>query len=85
MDSHSFFQKLFNNTQYFRIMKNFLQKYFGYFGLVIYVVVAVILRIPAFVILALFLIFGVLLWQPITGNDDCPKWLTNLYDWYCGK
>ena len=22
MDSHSFFQKLFNNTQYFRIMKN---------------------------------------------------------------
>lgn len=66
-------------------MKNFLQKYFGYFGLVIYAVHSVILRIPAFVILALFIICNVLLWQPITGTDDCPKWVENLYDWYCGK
>ena len=66
-------------------MKNFLKKYFGYFGLMIYAVLAVILRIPAFVVLTLFLICVLLLWQPITGNDDCPKWITNLYNWYCGN
>ena len=66
-------------------MKNFLQKYFGYFGLVIYSVFAVILRIPVFVILVLVIICNLLLWQPITGHDDCPKWITHLYDWYCGK
>lgn len=66
-------------------MKNFLQKYFGYFGLVIYSVFAVILRIPVFVILVLVIICDVLLWQPITGHDDSPKWIMRLYDWYCGK
>lgn len=66
-------------------MKNFLHKYFGYFGLVIYAVFAVIIRIPVFVILVLFIIFGVMFWQPITKNDSCPKWITHLYDWYCGK
>ena len=66
-------------------MKNFLQKYFGYFGLVIYAVFAVIIRIPVFVILVLVIICNLLLWQPITGHDDCPKWITHLYDWYCGK
>ena len=66
-------------------MKNSLQKYFGYFGLVIYSVFAVIIRIPVFIILVHFIICGVLLWQPITGHDDCPKWVMRLYDWYCGK
>lgn len=66
-------------------MKNFLQKYFGYFGLVIYGITAVAIRIPAFVILLLFITLYLLVFAPITGRDDCPKWVTNLYDWYCGK
>ena len=66
-------------------MKNFLQKYFGYFGLVIYGIIAVAIRIPAFVILLLFITLYLLVLAPITGRDDCPKWVTNLYYWYCGK
>ena len=66
-------------------MKNFLKKYFGYLGLVIYTVLSVILRIPVFVVLTLFIICNLLLWQPITGNDKCPEWIENLYDWYCGN
>lgn len=66
-------------------MKNFLKKYFGYFGLVIYAVLSVILRIPTFVILLLIIAFVLLIWDPITGNDNCPKWINRLYDWYCGK
>lgn len=66
-------------------MKNFLKKYFGYFGLVIYAVLAVILRIPTFVILFLTIAFMLLIWDPITGKDSNPKWVNRLYDWYCGK
>lgn len=66
-------------------MKNFLQKYFGYFGLVIYVVLSVILRIPTFVILLLTIALVLLIWEPITGKDECPKWVNRLYNWYCGR
>lgn len=66
-------------------MKNFLKKYFGYFGLVIYAVISVILRIPVFVILLLSTAFLLLIWDPITGKDSNSNWVNRLYDWYCGK
>ena len=66
-------------------MKNFLKKYFGYFGLVIYAVLSVILRIPVFAVLVLILALMLLIWNPLTDKDNCPTWVSHLYDWYCGK
>lgn len=66
-------------------MKNFLTKYFGILGLVVYWLISVIIRIPVGLFLAVYLILVLVLWAPITRTDGCPQWMNNLYDWYCGK
>lgn len=66
-------------------MKNFLQKYFGYLGLVIYGIIAVAIRIPAFVTLFVFIVIYMLIIAPILGTNDSPKWTVDLYNWYCGR
>lgn len=66
-------------------MKNFLQNYFGYLGLVIYGILSVIIRIPVGLFLAVYIILVLIIWAPITGKDCCPYWVNHLYDWYCGK
>lgn len=66
-------------------MKQFFTKYFGMFGLAFYYPVALILRIPVFVFLVIFLTLVLLIWDPITGRDYQPNWTNRLYDWYCGK
>lgn len=66
-------------------MKNLLTKYFGLLGLVVYYSLAFVLRIPVALLLVVFIVVFLLIWAPISGNDNTPKWLNNLYDWYCGK
>lgn len=85
MDSQLFFLRNFYSLKYFRFMKNFLQKYFGYLGLVIYGIIAVAIRIPAFVTLFVFIVIYMLIIAPILGTDDSPKWAVDLYNWYCGR
>lgn len=63
-------------------MKDFFAKYFGLVGIVLYSVIAVIIRIPvAFVLLGAVVAIS-LLWNPITRRSDSPDWVARLYDWY---
>ena len=66
-------------------MKDVLTKYFGILGLVVYYPIALIVRIPVAVFLAIYIIFVLLIWNPLTGKDDTARWLNRLYDWYCGR
>lgn len=65
-------------------MKDFLVKYFGLLGLVIYYPLAVIIRIPVFFALLILTTVLLLVWNPIRGSEYSPTWLNHLYDWYCG-
>ena len=66
-------------------MKDVLKKYFGVLGLLVYYPIALIVRIPVFIFLTIFIILMLMLWNPLTGRDDTAHWLNRLYDWYCGK
>lgn len=66
-------------------MKNFLTKYFGILGLLIYIAFSAIVRIPVGLFLAVFVVLVMLLWNPITRTEYCPGWLNRLYDWYVGQ
>lgn len=66
-------------------MKNFLTKYFGYLGLVIYFILAFVARIPVALFLAIFITFVLLILDPIIGRDLTPHWVNRLYDWYRGE
>lgn len=64
-------------------MKKFLTKYFGMFGMLIYILVAFIIRIPVYFILSGYICTKVLLFNAITGsNESSDGWLENLFDWY---
>lgn len=65
-------------------MKNLLTKSFGILGLVIYYIIAVIVRIPAALVLFIVIVSYLLVFIPIAGGET-PKWANRLYDWYCGK
>jgi hypothetical protein len=67
-------------------MKKFLTKYFGILGVVLYYIYAVIARIPVFVFLTISVVTVLLIWNPFLKRDDSsPRWMNNLYDWYCGN
>ena len=66
-------------------MKNFLRNYLGLPGLAIYFVLAIAIRIPAALVFMVIANAYLLIINPLRGDDDCPKWLNDLYDWYCGK
>lgn len=66
-------------------MKNFLMKYFGVLGLLVYYPIALIVRIPVGVFLTLYIILTLMVWNPLTGRDCNPDWVGAVYDWYCGK
>lgn len=66
-------------------MKDVLTKYFGVLGLLVYYPIALIVRIPVFIFLLLFITFVLLIWNPLTGKDRTAHWVNRLYDWYCGK
>lgn len=62
-------------------MKQFFTKYFGLFGVALYYIFAVILRIP--VALFLFIIMaGLIIAMPITKRNYCWNWSDKLIDWY---
>lgn len=66
-------------------MKNFLTKYFGILGLLVYGILSLIIRIPVGAFLTVYLILVIMIWNPIIGKDSTPGWVNRLYDWYCGK
>lgn len=67
-------------------MKNLFVNVFSFFGLVVYAIFSVIIRIPVAIFLLAFIAFYLLLITPITrGSGDTPNWLGKLYDWYRGK
>ncbi len=63
-------------------MKDFLAKYFGLAGIVLYSVIAVIIRIPVAFVLLGAVVAILILWNPITRRSDNPDWVARLYDWY---
>lgn len=66
-------------------MKEFLNNNLGKLGLAFYYPMALFLRIPVFLFLAIVIVSILLIWGPITGKDvQSTKWITRLYDWYCG-
>lgn len=65
-------------------MKNLLVNLLGQVGLVIYYIIAGIVRIPVALVLLVVIVFYLLVFIPIAGGDT-PKWANHLYDWYCGK
>lgn len=66
-------------------MKNFLTKYFGYLGLLVYGIFSAIIRIPVGAFLLFFFAVIFLVWGPLTRTEPQPKWLDRLYNWYWGK
>lgn len=66
-------------------MKTFLQTSFDYFGLVVYAIFAVAIRIPVAALLHVAISLYLLIWVPITGNNTDDNWIGDLYDWYRGK
>ena len=66
-------------------MKNVLKKYFGVLGLLVYYPIALIVRIPVFIFLTIFIILMLMVWNPLTGKESTPTWIGNLYDWYRGE
>lgn len=65
-------------------MKKFMQKYFGLLGLVIYRVIAIIIRIPAAAILSIVAILAIVIFPLLSHREwECPRAIGRLFDWYC--
>ena len=68
-------------------MKNFCLKYFGVMGWLIYIPSMVLIRIPVFILLFVYITVALLLIDPIFRTTICDKcdWVNKLYDWYKGE
>lgn len=66
-------------------MKNFLTKYFGILGYVIYLPIAVIIRIPVGIFLWIYVTLILLIISPITRREYNIRCINHLYDWYIGE
>lgn len=66
-------------------MKNFLSKCFGIFGVALYYILAIIIRIPVAVFLLVVIAFFLIILNPILGRDDTADWIGDLYKWYLGE